>query len=159
LVALAVASAPAAAPPHQADPKKVDKAIREVAGSAEYLRGVPKKFAALKAVDAERHRVTLLIDGDKEPTEWTLLSDAEIKIDGWWGRLDQLTLGQRVWAWMKTDRKNKPVAVAMLADEISQQDAQGTGQTVVRNGDGVIALKPDKGPERKLKAATAEAYA
>jgi hypothetical protein len=159
LAALLACESFAAAPPARPDPKKADKTIREVAGSAEYLRGVPKHFAALRAVDAKRHRVTLLLDGDKEPTEWPLLADAEIKVDGWWGRLDQLTLGQRVWVWMKTDRKNKPVAVAMLADDVSQQDIHGTGLTVVKNAGGVIVLKPEKGPQRRLKTANAEAFA
>src|SRR5262245_3677172 len=122
LAALLAAALPAAAPPYRADPKRADKAIREVAGSAEYLRGVPKKFAILKAVDVARNRVTLLIDGDREATEWPLTGDAEVKVDGWWGRADQLTLGQRVWVWMMTDRKKKPVEIAMLADDISQQD-------------------------------------
>src|SRR4051794_7208686 len=153
LAALSLAAAPPAA-----DPKKADKTIREVAGSPEYLRGVPKKFGTLRAVDAAPHRVTLLLDGDKQPTEWPLLDDAEIKVDGWWGRLDQLTLGQRVWVWMKTDRKNVPVAVAMLADDISQQDIHGSGVTVVKNADGVIVLKPEKGPDRVLKTASAEAF-
>jgi hypothetical protein len=158
LVALLAAEAHAAAPPQKTDPKKADKTIREVAGSAEYLRGVPKKFGVLKAVDAARLRVTLLLDGDKKPTDWPLLDDSEIKVDGWWGRLDQLTLGQRVWVWMKTDRKNVPVAVAMLADDISQQDIHGSGVAVVKNADGLIVLKPEKGPDRVLKTASAEAF-
>src|SRR4051812_21649428 len=78
LAALLAAHAFAAAPPSKADPKRADKTIREVAGSAEYLRGVPKKFAVLRAIDGARHRVTLLLDGDKQPTEWPLLDDAEV---------------------------------------------------------------------------------
>lgn len=159
LLALVATESFAAAPPFRADPQAADKTIREVAGSAEYLRGVPKKFGTLQAVDAARHRVTLLLDGDDKATEWPLLDDAEIKVDGWWGRLDQVSLDQRVWVWMKTDRKNKPVAIAMLADDLSQQDIHGTGLTVVKNRNGVIVLKPDKGPNRTLKTANALAFA
>ena len=49
LAALLAAQAHAAAPPQRIDPKKADKTIREVAGSAEYLRGVPKKFGVLQS--------------------------------------------------------------------------------------------------------------
>src|SRR5215813_2307977 len=91
VLALLAGSSPAAAPPvNRADPKRADKAIREVAGSAEYLRSVPKKFATLLAVDAARRQVTLLADGEKAGRDWPLSEDAEVKVDGWWGRLDQL---------------------------------------------------------------------
>src|SRR5205807_1099191 len=46
-------------------PKPVNDKIKEVAGSAEYLRSVPKFFATLQAVDAANRRVTLLIEGEK----------------------------------------------------------------------------------------------
>src|SRR5262245_51040109 len=49
----------AAAPPPP-DKRAADKTIREVAGSAEYLRSVPKHFATLQGVDASRRTVTLL---------------------------------------------------------------------------------------------------
>src|SRR5947209_1330710 len=76
VLALLSQSSPAAAPPRKRpDPKKADKAIREVAGSAEYLRSVPKKFATLQAVDAARRRVTLLADGEKKAREWPLTDD------------------------------------------------------------------------------------
>jgi hypothetical protein len=159
LLALPVTSIPAAGPPvKRADPTKAEKTIREVAGSAEYLRSVPKEFATLKAVDATHRRVTLLADGDNVTREWPLTDDAEIKIDGWWGRLDQLALGQRVWVWLKTNRKKKPVAIAMLADDTSQQDIHGTGGTVIKNEAGVLTVKPEKGPNRVLKTAGAESH-
>ncbi len=159
LLALLAHQAPAAAPPgRRPDTKKIDKTIREVAGSAEYLRSVPKRFAVLEAVDAARRRVTLRADGEKAGRDWPLTDDAEIKVDGWWGRLDQLALGQRVWVWLRTDRKNKPVAVAMLADDLSQQDIHGTGVTVLKNAGGVLVVKPEKGPNRVLGTQRAEAY-
>ena len=50
----------------QADNKKAEAAIKEIAGTAEFLRAVPKKFAALKAVDIDKNTVTLRIDGESE---------------------------------------------------------------------------------------------
>src|SRR5262249_41480678 len=84
--------------------------------------------------------------------------DAEIKVSGWWGRLDQLAPGERVWAWLRTDRKNTPVAIAMLADDLSQQDIHGVGVKVEKNAGGVLVGRPEKGPLRTLKTAGAAAY-
>src|SRR5215831_2183304 len=84
------------------DAKKPNETMKEVAGSAEFLRGVPKHFATLKAVDAQQRRVTLLLEGDKVAKAWPIIADAEIKVAGWWGRLEQFTLGDRVWVWFKT---------------------------------------------------------
>ncbi len=110
-----------AAPPNHRD---ADRVLREVAGNAEYLRGVPKKFGAVVRIDG--NTVTLRFDKDKADTTWPLIDDAEVKVSGWWGRAAQIKAGTRVWAWMKTDRKNKPVAIAMLADDVSQKDIHGT---------------------------------
>src|SRR5438046_5699207 len=90
--------------------------VKEVAGTAEFLRSVPKHFATLKAVDPVRQQVTLLIEGEVLPKVWQLVPDAEVKVLGWWGRLADFTLGDRVWVWFKTDRKKQAVAVSMLAD-------------------------------------------
>jgi hypothetical protein len=86
---------------------------------------VPKHFATLKAVDPAGHRVTLLLDGETLPKVWPLVPDAEVKVAGWWGRLDQFQVGDRVWVWFKTDRKKQPVSILMLADELSEQDIHG----------------------------------
>jgi len=110
-----------AAPPNNRDAARV---IREVAGSAEYLRGVPKKFGKLVKVDGGK--VTVRFDKEKADSTWPLIDDAEVKVNGWWGRASQIKPGTRVWAWMKTDRKNRPVAIAMLADDESQKDVHGT---------------------------------
>jgi uncharacterized protein DUF3179 len=107
------------------EPKKKDDAIKEVAGAAEFLRLLPKPFATLKAVDVKARTVTLLMDGETVAKVWPVEPDAEIKIMGWWGRLEQLKVGDRVWVWLKLNRKKDPVAVAMLADEPSQQDIHG----------------------------------
>jgi hypothetical protein len=141
---------PAADPPQ---PKSVNEKIVEVAGTAEFLRSVPKHFATLQAVDAAHDRVTLLIEGEKLAKVWPLAPDAEVKVMGWWGRLDQLVPGDRVWVWFQTDRKKQPAAVAMLADEISQQDIHGKGVTLEAIEAGTITVRPVKGEKRTLKAA------
>src|SRR5262249_33440833 len=84
--------------------------------------------------------------------------DAEVKVAGWWGRLDQLTLGDRVWAWFKTNRAKKTVAILMLADELSEQDMHGLGVKLAARGDGTITLTPVKGRNRVLKTDKAVAY-
>src|SRR5438128_4519770 len=113
------------------DGKKVADKIKEIAGTAEYLRDVPKHFATLKAVDAGRNQVTLLIEGEVLAKIWPLAPDAEIKVMGWWGRLADFTLGDRVWVWFRTDRKKQPIAISMLADEISEQEIHGEPLTIV----------------------------
>ncbi|HVK16035.1 MAG TPA: DUF3179 domain-containing (seleno)protein [Fimbriiglobus sp.] len=102
--------------------RDADDTVREVAGTAEFLRNLPKPFATLKAVDPKARTVTLLLDGEKVAKVWPVEPDAEIKVHGWWGRLEQFKPGQRVWAWLKLDRKKNPTSVAMLADEVSEFD-------------------------------------
>src|SRR5207249_2616031 len=70
-------------------PKKIDEPM-EIAGKAEFLRLLPKPFATLKAIDPKARTVTLLLDGDKEANTWPVEPDAESKIAGFWGRLEQL---------------------------------------------------------------------
>jgi hypothetical protein len=123
-----------------ADAKPEEK-MREVAGSAEFLRSVPKHFATLKAMDRAKNRVTLLMEGETEPREWPLASDAELKIAGWWGRLDQFSIGDRVWVWLQLDRVKQPIAVSMLADELSEQDIHGAGVELTGREGKSIGLK------------------
>jgi hypothetical protein len=130
---------PTVAPTPGADAKK---AIKEVAGTAEFLRLLPKPFATLKAVDPGSRTVTLLIEGEKEEKLWPVEPDAEMKVAGWWGRLEQFRPGDRVWAWLKLDRKKKPVSVVMLADEVSEVDFHGSLR---------------KKPERKILAEEVDA--
>jgi hypothetical protein len=111
---------------------KPGKAMKEVAGAAEFLRVLPKPFATLKGVDPKTRTVSLLIDGEKVAKVWPVEPDAEIKVNGWWGRLEQLKTGQRVWAWLKLNRDRQPVAVAMLADESSEWDLHGRFRTVAK---------------------------
>lgn len=157
LVCLAGLGHPAA-PPRKVARPNADKAIREVAGSAEFLRSLPKRFGTLVGLDTSNRRVTLLFDDEKTPRQWPLLDDAEIKVDGWWGRLDQFSPGERVWAWLKTDRKNQPVAVAMLADDLSQQDVHGVGLVITEIGKGTMTFRPEKGPLRKFALAKAQGH-
>jgi hypothetical protein len=103
-------------------PRDANKKVQEVAGTAEFLRLLPKPFATLKAVDPKRHSVTLLLEGEKVAKVWPVEPDAEIKVNAWWGRLEQFQPNQRVWAWLKLDRKQSPMSVVMLADEASEFD-------------------------------------
>ena len=51
------------------DPKPINDKIKEVAGTAEFLRSVPKHFAILQGLDRSRGRVKLLIEGESQPRE------------------------------------------------------------------------------------------
>ena len=155
---IAVCVAPCSPPVRADDAKKADETIKEVAGSAEFLRGVPKHFATLKGVDAPGRRVTLLLEGDKVAKAWPVIPDAEIKRAGWWGRLEQFTVGERVWVWFKTDRGKQPVAVAMIADELSEQDMHGLGVTIAARTGEELTAKPTKGPNRPVKVGKAKAW-
>ena len=103
----------------------VKKKVKMIAGTAEFLRLLPKPFATIKEIDSAARRVTLLFDGETEARTWTVEPDAEIKVAGWWGRLEQLKAGDRAWVWLKLDRKKKPISVVMLADEASEYELHG----------------------------------
>jgi hypothetical protein len=75
--------------------------------------------------------VTLLLDGESASKVWPLESDAEVKIAGWWGRLDQLAPEQRVWVWLSLDRNKQPKSVVMIADETSEKDIHGANDAVI----------------------------
>jgi hypothetical protein len=148
LISSLVLCLPAAAEP----PAKKEHMI---AGTAEVLRAVPKRFARLIAVDVLHHRVTLLVEGESLPKVWDLVPDAEIKVAGWWGRLDQLKVGERVWAWFHLNRNKQPTGLLMLADEMSEQDVHGPGVTVQSQEGGVLTVKSVHGDSRRLKATEA----
>src|SRR5207302_141328 len=78
---------------------------------------------------------------DKETKTWPVTADAELKVKGWWGRLEQFEPQRRVWAWFQTDRAKKPVAVFMLADELSEQDIHG-GAVVKKVGKDLVLVGP-----------------
>jgi Protein of unknown function (DUF3179) len=114
--------APKAAPAPKVDAKD---AIKEVAGTAEFLRNTPKHFATFKGFDPKARTVTLLIDGEKVPKAWPLIADAEVKVMGWWGRSEQLKTGERVWVWFACDRAKNPRSVLMLCDDATEKDIHG----------------------------------
>jgi len=105
--------------------KSANDAVKQIAGTAEFLRLLPKPFGTIHAVDAKARTVTLLLDGEKVPKVWPVEPDAEIKVAGWWGRLEQFTANQKVWVWLKLDRNKNAKSVVMLADELSEQEIHG----------------------------------
>jgi hypothetical protein len=114
------------APDGKPEPKPAPKAdpedkLADAAGSAELLRLLPKPFATLKAFDAKTRTVTLLLDGEKVAKVWPLEPDAEVKVAGFWGRLEQFKPGQRVWVWLKLNRQKNPTSVVLLTDERSEE--------------------------------------
>ncbi len=160
VVAIILGSTLAAVPVHADDAaaKSLAQKTREIAGTAEFLRAVPKRYALLTGVDAPRRRVTLLIEGEGLAKEWTVAADAEVKVAGWWGRLDQLTRGDRVWVWFQTARHGQPTGVSMLADELSEQDMHGPGMTVEVRTDTTLTVKPAAGPSRTVSIQKADYY-
>jgi hypothetical protein len=106
----------------KADYKPLAGKSTDTAGPLGNLNVTSRRFAILKGVDPRRQRVTLLIEGEKESKEWPMRPDAEVRFAGWWGRLDQFTIGDRVWVWFDTDRAKQFVSISFLADELSEQD-------------------------------------
>lgn len=92
---------------------------KPISGTAEFLRLLPKPFGVVKAINAKARTVSLLLDGEKTAKVWPVEPDAEVWANGFWGRLEQFKPDDKVWVWLKLDRKKQPVSVAMLADEIS----------------------------------------
>src|SRR6266853_3463591 len=78
------------------------------------------------------------------------MTDAELKVAGWWGRLEQFTPGDRVWVWLQTDRQKQPIAIMMIADEPSEQDIHETVWTLAEVQEKATTLHPAKGPDRTL---------
>jgi hypothetical protein len=146
-VASLILSAPASA--WSAEPKPAAKEDEIVAGKSEVLRAMPKRFARLVAIDAARHRVTLLIEKEELPKVWNVMPDAEIKVGGFWGRLDQLQVDDRVWAWFRLDRDKQPAEIMMLADELSEQDMVG-GVVVEARSDTELKIKSPRGGVRTV---------
>src|SRR6266851_920007 len=141
-----------------ADKKTLNDKVKEIAGTAEFLRSVPKHFATLKGVDAAQLRVTLLIEGESLPKVWPLVPDAEIKRAGWWARLDQLRANDRVWVWFETDRHKQPRAVSMICDELSEQEIHGGGVTPAPGTTHDLTLKPSVGKSRTVHADMAAVF-
>jgi hypothetical protein len=141
------------------DSKPVNEKIKEVAGTAEFLRSVPKHFATLQGLDRARGRISVLLEGESQPREWPLAPDAEIKRLGWWGRLYQFQPGDRVWVWLQLDRVKQPVAISMLADEPSELDVHGAALTIESVGPESLTVKHSLGKSgRTLKTSGAEVF-
>jgi len=141
-----------------ADKKTVNDKVKEIAGTSEFLRSVPKHFATLKNVDRTQLRVTLLIEGEKLPKVWPLVPDAEIKRAGWWARLDQLSINDRVWVWFETDRHQQPRAVSMICDELSEQEIHGGGVVLESRSGNELTLKASVGKSRTIHADKSEVF-
>ncbi len=124
-----------------------------VAGEADVLRDVPKKFATFLEADLASRSVRLLVEGDHEPTKWTVNADAEIKVHAWWGRLDQLHQQDRVWVWFAVSRKKQPTGILMIADEISEQYIHGEPLTFkeIDANRGSLTLARGEGEPRMLE--------
>ncbi|HEX7899478.1 MAG TPA: hypothetical protein VF950_17050 [Planctomycetota bacterium] len=87
---------------------------------ATLLRRALKPHAAFRGVEAGR--IALRVEGEAEDRAWPLDPEAEIRVKGYWGAVEDLVPGERVWVWARVDAENKPRAVFMVADEISEQD-------------------------------------
>ena len=82
-----------------------------------------RHFAILKAIDVENQQVTFQVEGESAPTVRKLESGAEVWCSGWWGRLDQFVVGDRVWVWYSKSDEGK--SISLLADELSEQEFYG----------------------------------
>jgi hypothetical protein len=92
------------------------------AGAFGNLDKSTRHHAILQGVDLARQRVTLLVEGEELIKELPLQAGADVRRAGWWGRLDQFSAGERVWVWLQKDRDKQPLAVTLLADELSEQE-------------------------------------
>lgn len=102
-----------------------EKPPKPIGGKADVLRSVPKKFATFLKYLKKEHAIKLQFEDEDKPETWPINADAEVKLHGWWGRLDQLKPKQRIYVWLDIDRKKKPISILMVADEISEKDIHG----------------------------------
>lgn len=97
-------------------------------GRATMLRSALKYHAAF--LGAEAGRITLRPDGSADAQSWPVDPDAEIRIQGHWGGLEDLDRGGTIWVWTRIGPDGKARAVFMVADEISEQDIHQVPYTV-----------------------------
>ncbi|HLF93808.1 MAG TPA: hypothetical protein VJB14_10105 [Planctomycetota bacterium] len=97
---------------------------------ATLLRSALKPYGAFQGVDRDG-RLLLRAEGEKEDKAWTVDPDAEIRLRGTWGAIEDLVPGERLWVWIRLDRESKPRAVFMITDEISEQDIHQVLYTLV----------------------------
>ena len=163
-IGLAVLALSGCAQPHATDSGRLEgsaalplaSADQPVHGKADVLRDVPKTFATYLGFDPSTRQVKLHIEGKPEPSNWTVLPDAEIKVQGWWGRLDQLHIGDRVWVWFAIDRRKTPTGILLLADEISEQDLHNLPSTIesVDPKQQTVTIRSSRGDGRVLSLVT-----
>ena len=101
------------------DAQETEKIIK---GRATLLRTALKPHAAFLGFDAARGELRLRAENDAQEKTWPVDPDAEVRVQGGWGGLEDLAKGDRVWAWIRLDRESKPRSIFLIADEISEQD-------------------------------------
>jgi hypothetical protein len=99
-----------------------------------------------------------LIEGESLPKVWPLAPDVEIKSAGWWARLDQLQINDRVWVWFETDRQRQPRAVSMICDELSEQEIHGGGLLLESRQANDLIVKPAVGKNRTVRVDNSEIF-
>jgi hypothetical protein len=131
------------------------------AGAHGNLDATARHFGILKNVDPAHERVTVLVEGEKDPKEWPLSPGAELWCAGWWSRLDQFTIGDRVWLWFAKDHAGQPVAIALLADELSEQALYAPVMIKAVEPTGTVSfetVRASKPIMRTVKLSNAEVY-
>lgn len=106
----------------ESDYKPLSANSTDTAGPHGNLDQTARRFAILRAADPLHGRLTLMIEGETKTKEWSLAPGAEVWFSGEWGRLDQFTVGDRVWVWFNRDRDKQFDRIVWLADELSEQD-------------------------------------
>jgi hypothetical protein len=111
------------------------------------LRHSLKPHAAFLGIDKVGGEALLRME-DGTTRAWPIDPGAEIRIRGFWGAVEDLTEGERVWVWARTDRDGKVRGVIMIADELSEQDIHQIPWTLVSHEAGSLVIR------RKLDAKT-----
>jgi hypothetical protein len=119
------------------------------------LRAAPKPYAAFISADPAKGEVALRLENETAEKAMPIDADAEIRVRGGWGRLEDLAKGERVWTWMRIGRDGKPRAVILIADEISEQDIHQVPYTLAA----VDVAKREVVIKRKLDGKTEQSRA
>jgi hypothetical protein len=132
-------------PKDPTDPKQI------VLDRSSFLRTAVKSYSAF--VRADGAKLVLRPEGESQERSFEIDPDAEIRVQGYWGGLEDLAAGDRVWTWTRLDREGKPRAIIMIADEISEQDIHQVPYVLTS----VDAAKREVVVKRKLDGKTEEA--
>ena len=134
----------------------------EIAAPHGNLDITARKTAILKAAEPLHGRITLLVEGETTAKEWAFTPGAEVWMNGWWGRLDQFAVGDRVWVWFEKDRAKQPVRIAFLADEVTEQSLYAPLEINSIDADSskvtLEFTREKKSAVRSIKLAGAELY-